>query len=64
MKTIARQKFFFEKVLLQISEEHNKATNGTNNSNINIDDDVISSINNVSPTIEKHPLLFIPYRGE
>ena len=60
----SQAKFVIEKVLLQISEEHNKATNGTDNSDINIDDDNISSINNVSPTIEKHPLPFILYRGE
>ena len=57
-------KFVIEKILLQIPEEHNKATNVTDSSNINVDDDNISSMNNVSLTIEKHPLLFIPYRGE
>ena len=51
-------------VLQKISEEHNKAINGTDNSNNNIDGNNISSMNNESETLEKHPLLVIPYQGK
>ena len=37
-------KYVVKQVLQQISEEHNQATNGTDNSNNNIDDDNISSM--------------------
>ena len=36
-------KYVIKQVLQQISEEHNNATNGTDNSNNSIDDDNISS---------------------
>ena len=51
-------------MLQQISKDHNKTTNGTDNSNRNIDDSNISSINDESVTLEKHPLLVIPYQGK
>ena len=38
--------YVIKQVLQQISEENNKAINGTDNSNNNIDDNNISSINN------------------
>ena len=53
-----------KQILQQISEEHNKVTNGTDNSDNNIDDDNISSMNNKSATLEKHLLLVIPYQGK
>ena len=53
-----------KQILQQISEEHNKVTNGTDNSDNNIDDDNISSMNNESATLEKHLLLVIPYQGK
>ena len=56
MKTIA--------MLLNKHEEHNNATNGTDNSNNNIDDNNISSMNNESATLEKQPLLTLPYQGK
>ena len=53
-----------KQILQQISEEHNKVTNGTDNSDNNIDDDNISSMNNESATLEKHLLLVIHYQGK
>ena len=53
-----------KQILQQISEEHNKVTNGTDNSDNNIDDDNTSSMNNESATLEKHLLLVIPYQGK
>ena len=50
-------KYVIKQVLQQISEEHNKTTNGADNSNNNIDDDNIFSINYELATLEKHPLL-------
>ena len=63
IKTIASQSVI-KQVLQQIFEEHNTATNGTDNSNNNIDDDNISYMNNESATLEKHPLLVISYQGK
>ena len=57
-------KHVIKQALQQISEEHNKATNGTDNSNNNIDENNIFSMNNESVTLEKHPLLVIPYQGK
>ena len=54
-------KYVIKQVLQQISEEHN-ATNGTDNSNNNIDDDNISSMNNA--TLENQLLLVLPYQGK
>ena len=62
MKTIATQNVI-KQVLQQISGELNKITNGTDNSNNNIDHDNISSMNNESVTLEKHLLLVTPYQG-
>ena len=56
-------KYVIKQVLQQISEEHN-ATNGTDNSNNNIDDDSISSMNNESATLENQLLLVLPYQGK
>ena len=50
-------KYVIKQVLQQISEEHNKTKNGADNSNNNIDDDNIFSINYELATLEKHPLL-------
>ena len=52
-------KYVIKQVLQQISEEHNKTKNGADNSNNNIDDDNIFSINYELATLEKHPLLVI-----
>ena len=54
-------KYVIKQVLQQISEEHN-ATNGTDTSNNNIDDDNISSMNNA--TLENQLLLVLPYQGK
>ena len=51
-----------KQVLRQISEEHNTATNGTDNTN-NIDGDDISFMNNESATFEKKALLVLSYQG-
>ena len=56
MKTIA--------MLSNKHEGHNNATNGTDNSNNNIDENNISSMNNESVTLEKQPLLTLPYQGK
>ena len=53
-------KYVIKKVLQQIPEQHNNETNGTDNSNNNIDGDNISSMNNESVTPEKQPLLSLP----
>ena len=47
-----------------MSEQHNKGTNGTDNSNNNIDGDNISSMNNESVTLEKQPLFVLPYQAK
>ena len=57
-------KYVIKQVLQQISEEHNSATNGTDNNNNNIDEDNISSMNNESVTLEKQPLLVLSYQGK
>ena len=46
-------KYVIKYVLQQIPEQHNNETNGTDNSNNNIDSDNISSMNNESVTPEK-----------
>ena len=55
-------KYVIKQVLQQISEQHNNKTNGTDNSNNNIDGDNISSMNNESVTLEKQPLFVLPYQ--
>ena len=57
-------KYDIKQVFEQISEHNNNETNGTDNSNNNIDDDNISSINNELVTLEKLPLLVLPYQGK
>ena len=57
-------KYVIKQVLQQISEQHNNKTNGTDNSNNNIDGDNISSMNNESVTLEKQQLLVLPYQGK
>ena len=57
-------KYVIKHVLQQISEQHNHKTKGTDNSNNNIDDDNISSMNNESVTLEKQKLLVLPYQGK
>ena len=57
-------KYVYKQVLQQISEEHNNATNGTDNGNNNIDDDKTSFMNNEPATLEKQPLLVLPYQGK
>ena len=52
-------KYVVKQVLQQISEEHNQATNGTDNSNNNIDDGNISSMKWISDT-----WFVIPYQGK
>ena len=56
--------YVIKQVFQQISEEHNKATNGADKSNNIINDDNISFINNESATLEKHSLLVITYQGK
>ena len=51
--------YVIKQVLQQISEEHDNATNSTDNSNNNVDDHNISSMNNGSATLEKQ-LLPVP----
>ena len=61
MKNNSCPKYAIKHVLQKISEEQNNlTTNGTDNSN-NIDDDNIYSKNKELATLEKHPLLVIPY---
>ena len=47
-------KYVIKHALQQIFEQRNNKTNGTDNSNNNINDDNISSMNNKSVTLEKH----------
>ena len=57
-------KYVINQVFQQISEEHNNATNGTDNSNNNIDDGNISSMNTESATLEKQSLFALPYQSK
>ena len=57
-------KYLIKQFLQQISEQDNNETNGTDSSNNNIDGDNISSMNNESVTLEKQPLLVLPYQAK
>ena len=57
-------KYLIKQFVQEISEQDNNETNGTDNSNNNIDSDNISSMNNESVTLEKQPLLVLPYQGK
>ena len=61
LKTLIERAYL---ILQQISEQHNNETNGTDNSNKNVDGDNISSMKNESVTLEKQPLLVLPYQGK
>ena len=61
LKTLIERAYL---ILQQISEQHDNETNGTDNSNKNVDGDNISSMKNESVTLEKQPLLVLPYQGK
>ena len=63
-KSNSYPKYVVKQVLQQIYQQHNDETNGTDISNNNIDGDNISSMNNESVTLEKQPLLVLPYQGK
>ena len=60
MKKIATQNMLLNKFYSRYLKDIIETTNGTDNSNDNINNDNMSSVNNESVTLEKHPLLVIP----
>ena len=64
MKTKATQNILLNKFYNTYLKDINETTNGTDNSNDNIDNDNMSSVNNESVTLAKHQILVISHHGK
>ena len=64
MKKLATQNMLLNKFYSRYLKGIIETTNGTDNSNDNINNDNMTSVNNESVTLEEQPLLVIPYHNK